>query len=272
MKAYFQFLLRMSEDILKNTGRIWSLAVFQYKLANKEMFLGRLWKLITPFIQIGVYWLVFGVGLREGRPVDGVAYVVWLVCGLTPWFCIRAAVIRASNAIYSKAGVLSRSNIPCYLLPISTVWSVFLNEAWTLLLMFIIIFANGCVLTATCVGLIYFIACSLALLSAVGLIASVLVMLARDFQIVIQLIMRLLFFVSPIIWQGSSKMPEAFQIFDRLSLVAYIIRGYRSSLLYHTWFFEDIPLMLNFWGTVLMLYMIGAALQMKMGKRILDFI
>ena len=266
------FLKDMTWDILRNTRRIWSLAVFQYKLSNKEMFLGRLWKLITPFIHIGVYWLVFGVGLRQGRPVDGVSYVVWLVCGLTPWFCINSSITKSANSIYSKAGVLSRSNIPGYLLPFSTVWSIFLNEAWTLLLMFIILLVNGGSLTVTAFGLIYYIFCMLALLSVVGLIVSVLVMLARDFQVIIQLVMRVFFFISPIIWQGSSSMPEAFQTFDRLSLFAYIIRGFRSSLLYNRWFFQDVPLMLNFWITVLVLYLIGAALQKKMGKRILDFV
>ena len=272
MESYFAFLIRMTADIFRDFKRIWSLAVFQYKQSNKEMFLGRLWKLVTPFIHIGVYWLVFGVGLREGRPVEGVRYVVWLVCGITPWFCINSSVSKTSTSIYSKAGVLSRSNIPSYLLPISSVWSVFLNEAWTMLLMFIIIFANGCALTVTGFGLVYYLICELALLSAVGLIVSVLVMLARDFQVVIQLVMRLFFFVSPIIWQGSGNMPAAFQTFDRLSLIAYIVRGFRSSLLYDTWFFQDVPLMLNFWGTVLLLYLIGAALQRKMGKRILDFL
>lgn len=263
---------QMTADIFRNTRRVGSLAVFQYKLSNKEMILGRLWKLVNPFIQIGVYWLMFGVGVREGKPVDGVTYVVWLVCGLTPWFFIRSAITKASNAIFSKASVLSRSNIPCFLLPISAVWSEFLNEAWTLLLMFIILFGNGCRLTITSLGLIYYIICAVALMSAVGLITSVLVMLARDFQVVITLVMRLLFFISPIIWQGSVKMPAAFQTFDRLNLIAYVVRGFRSSLLYNTWFFRDIPLMLYFWGAVFVLYLIGGALQMKMGKHFLDFL
>ena len=262
----------MTGDILRNSRRIWSLAVFQYKLSSKEMFLGRLWKLITPFIQIGVYWLVFGIGLREGRPVDGAPYVVWLVCGITPWFCINSAVVKASNAIFSKSEVLSKSNIPSSLLPISTVWSVFLSESWTLLLMFIIYFAHGCMPTVTILGVLYYLLCSLALLCAISLITSVLVMLARDFQVVIQMVMRLMFFVCPIIWQGGGKMPQAFQVFDRLNLFASIIRGFRESLLYDTWFFRDIPMLLIFWGTVLLLYLIGGALQMKLGKRILDYL
>ncbi len=272
MNAYLRFVLRMSSDILKNTKRIWSLSVFQYKLANKEMVLGRLWKLINPFIQIGVYWLVFGVGLRLGKPVDGVPFVVWLVCGITPWFIINSSIIKGSNAIYSKATVLSRSNIVPSLLPVSAVWAEFLNYFWTLLLMLIIMFANGCMLTITFLGIFYYLFCALALLSTVSLITSVLVMLARDFQIVIQLVMRLLFYVSPIFWQGASSMPAAFQVFDRLNLIAYIIRGFRESMLYNTWFFQDMTMVLFFWGSVLLLYLVGAWFQKKMGKNILDYL
>ena len=272
METYFHFLLKMTGNILKNARRIGSLAVFQYKLSNKEMALGRLWKLITPFIQIGVYWLVFGVGLRDGRPVDGVPFVVWLVCGITPWFIINSAITKGANAIYSKATVLSRSNISPYLLPISAVWAEFLNYSWTLLLMLIIILANGCVPTITFLGVFYYIFCALALLSAISQITSVLVMLARDFQMVIQMVMRLLFYVSPIFWQGASTMPGAFQVFDRLNLIAYIIRGFRYSLLYNTWFFQDMPMLLFFWGMVLLFYLVGAALQRKLGRNILDYL
>lgn len=272
MMAYFHYLIQMTADILKNTRRIWSLAVFQYKLSNKEMFLGRFWKLVTPFIQIGVYWLVFGVGLRNGAPVDGVPFVVWLVCGITPWFIINTAITRAANAIYSKAAVLSKSNILPHLLPFSAVWSVFLNNSWTLLLMLIIYFANGCRPTITFLGVFYYLFCALAFLSAISLITSVLVMLARDFQIVIQMIMRLMFYVCPIFWQGGSKMPGAFQVFDRLNPIAYVIRGFRYSLLYNTWFFRDLPMMAFFWGLVLLLYLIGARLQMKLGRNMLDYL
>ena len=272
MEAYFRYLRQITGGILKNTRRIASLAVFQYKLSNKEMFLGRLWKLITPFIQIGVYWLVFGVGLRNGRPVDGVPFVVWLVCGITPWFIINSSITKGANAIYSKAAVLSRSNIASYLLPISAVWAEFLNYSWTILLMLVICFANGCYPTITFLGLFYYLFCTVALLSAVGLITSVLVMLARDFQMVIQMTMRLLFYVCPIFWQGGAAMPGAFQVFDRLNLIAYIIRGFRGSILYDTWFFQDIPMMAVFWGTVLLLYLIGSGLQMKLGRNILDYL
>ena len=272
MEAYLHYLAGMTASILRNTRRIGALAVFQYKLSNKEMFLGRLWKLIMPFVQIGVYWLVFGVGLRNGSPVDGVPYVVWLVCGITPWFIINSSITKGANAIYSKATVLSRSNILPHLLPLSAVWSQFLNYSWTLLLMLIIFFANGCTLTITALGVFYYLFCALALLSAVSLITSVLVMLARDFQNVIQMVMRLLFYVSPIFWQGGAQIPGAFQVFDRLNLIAYIIRGFRYSLLFNTWFFEDMPLLAFFWGVVLLLYLIGAGLQMKLGRNILDYL
>ena len=272
MEKYPQFLIRMTSDILRNTRRLWSLAVFQYRLSNKEMVLGSFWNLVTPFIQIGVYWLVFGVGLRNGQPIDNVPFVVWLVCGVTPWFFINTSVTRAANSIFSKATVLSRSNMLPYLLPVSSVWSVFLSYSWTIALMLIICLIKGCFFTWTAFGLIYYLLCAIALLTALSLITSVLVMLARDFQIVIQLIMRLLFFVSPVFWRGGSSMPGAFQLFDRLNPVAIIIRGFRDSLLFNTWFFSDVFLIIYFWGLVFVLYLLGAGLQRKLGRNIFDYL
>ncbi len=267
-----QFVSRMTKDILRNSRRLWSLAVFQYKLSNKEMVLGNFWRLVTPFIHIGVYWLVFGVGIRNGQPIDGVPFVVWLVCGVTPWFIINSSVAKAAASIYSRAAVLSRSNMLPYMLPVSSVWSCFLTYSWTLGLMLIIYLAKGCVPTWTAIGLIYYLLCADAFLTALGLINSVLVMLARDFQTVITLVMRLLFFVSPVFWRGAASMPAAFQVFDRLNPVAIILRGFRDSLLFNKWFFEDLPLIAYFWGLVLILYLIGAAFQRKLGRNILDYL
>ncbi len=272
MVDFLHFLLKMTKDILQNSRRLWSLAVFQYKQANKEMFLGNFWRLVTPFIQIGVYWLVFGIGLRNGQPIDGVPYVVWLVCGITPWFIINTSISRAASSIYSKAAVLSKSNMLPYLLPVSSVWSVFLSFSWTMGLMLIIYFAKGCIPTWTAFGLIYYLVCALAFLTTLGLINSVLVMLARDFQTVIQLVMRLMFFISPVFWRGAETMPKTFQFFDRLNPIAIILRGFRDSLLFNKWFFQDLPLMVYFWGLVFVLYLLGAALQRKMGKNILDYL
>lgn len=272
MKSYLRFLGRMTADIFGNFRRTFALAIFEYKLGTKNLVLGQLWKLLNPLIQTGVYWLVFGIGIRSGNPIDGVPYVVWLTCGLTPWLIMSRSVTTPANSIYTKASILTRANIPTYLVPFSAVIAVMLDSGWSVAILAVIFLGNGCIPTWTVFGLLYYFLCILAFAFASSLITSVLVMLARDFNQLIQAVMRMVYFLSPIFWKPGHALPEAFLLFDRCNPFGYVIRGFRNSLLFNTPFWEDTQGMLIFWSIVLVLYLLGAVCQSKLRKNLLDFL
>lgn len=272
MREYIRSLWQMTRDIGCNIKRIAALAYFQYRIGTKDFFLGEIWKLLTPFIQIGAYWLVFGIGLRSGLPIDGIPYVVWLTCGVAPWYWMNSCIARSASSIYGKAAMLTRSNIPTCLIPLSSVLASAMDSGWSFLLMLIIYFANGCMPTASALGLLYYIFSGLMFLSVCSLITSALVMLARDFQKLIQAVMRLMFFLSPIFWKPGKTLPGAFHAFDICNPFGYIIRGFRNSLLYNTSILSDGRETIIFWCIVLVLYLIGSSFQSKMRKNLLDYL
>ena len=55
------------------------LARYETRAKYKDHSLGVLWDVINPVMQIATYWLVFGIGLRQGGATDGVPYIAWLV-------------------------------------------------------------------------------------------------------------------------------------------------------------------------------------------------
>lgn len=272
MREYIRFLIQMTKDILTNSHRTLALAKFEYSLDTKGLFLGQLWKLLNPVIQIGAYWFVFGVGIRSGQPVDGIPYVVWLTCGLTPWLIMNQGIADGAASIYSKAATLTRSNIPTCLIPISSSWAVLMDSAWTVLLLVVIFLGNGCALSWHALGLLYYSVCMLAFLTTLNLVTSVLVMLARDFQNLIRAILRILFFLSPIFWSPGKNLPKIFQIFNLCSPLSYVINGFRDSLLYATPFWDKPKETLVFWVTILALYLTGALCQSRLRKNLLDFL
>lgn len=272
MKNYLLSLKQMTKDIFGNLRRIAALAYFEYKLGTKDMFLGGLWKILSPFIQIGAYWFVFGIGLRNGAPIGGIPYVVWLTCGVTAWSWLSGCINQTAGSIYRKAAMLTRSNIPTCLIPLSSVLAKTLDNGWTIAFMLMIYFANGCMPTSTAWGLLYYLFCGLIFLSVCSLITSALVMLARDFQKVLQAVMRLMFFLSPIFWRPSYSLPEAFRLFDFCNPFGYVIRGFRNCLLYNTSILSAWRNGIAFWMIVAILYLIGSAFQSKMRKDLLDYL
>lgn len=272
MYDYLCFLVQMTKDIFSNGHRVLSLAKFDYRLGTKGLFLGQLWKLLNPIIQIGAYWFVFGVGIRNGRPIDNFPYVVWLTCGLTPWIIMNQGIGDGALSIYSKASALTRANIPTCLIPVSSSWTVLMDNVWTILIMIVIFLGNGCKLSIYAFGLIYYSLCMLVFLATLNLVTSVLVMLARDFLNLIRAVLRILFFLSPIFWNPGHGLPAVYHVFELCNPFAYIITGFRDSLLYQIPFWEKTREMMIFWVLTLGFYLFGALCQSKLRKNLLDFL
>jgi len=270
LKEYLRYLIKTTGEVFKNMPRIISLAKFEYELGSRDMFMGKLWKVISPLIQIGVYWLVFGIGIRQGSPVDGYPYEVWLICGITPWFFVNKGIMQGAGSIHRKATLLTKINAPTEIVPISNVFANFFDFIWSIALMLIIYFVKGCKISWAMINLIYYILFVICFLIAISLITSVLVMMARDFGKILEMLLRLLFFLSPIMWRPGKMMPEAFWVFDRFNPIGYVINGFRNSMLYDICFYEDMQSVVIFWGMILILYMIGIAFQRKLRNNILD--
>ena len=236
------------------------------------MFLGQLWKLLNPFIQIGAYWLVFGIGIRQNREIDGIQYVVWLTTGYTAWFMINRGITIGANSIYQKGNLITRSNIPAFIIPVSDILAVVMDSLWTIGLMFIIFFAYGYSPNIHMLNLLYYTIYSFAFIVSISFIFSALVMLARDFRQIVAIVMRLMFFLSPITWRPGDNMPAFYKAFHKYNPIAYAINGFRDSMLYNKDFYSNLNDLRVFLILLLVLYLIGAACQKKLRNNILDYL
>ncbi|HJR89919.1 MAG TPA: ABC transporter permease [Aeromicrobium sp.] len=137
-------------------GLVWTLAQRDLKARFKGTLLGWLWSLIVPLATLGLYVLVFGVIFRaQVEPMGNgraPSYAVWLFLGLIVFNFFSLGMLRASESLWSLAGVLNRVRVPI-LAPILAglvsvglqtmvelmlylgVLAAFLNVGWTWLLL-----------------------------------------------------------------------------------------------------------------------------------------
>lgn len=272
MKQYLSFLGSMTLDLLRHGREIGTLAQFEYRLQTNDLFLGKLWNLLRPLMQIGVYWLVFGLGLRNGAPIDGVPYLCWLTSGVVLWGLLNTGILHSSTVIYSKAQVLVYASIPTYWLPVSSVLAEMKQAVWDLLLLLLICLCSGWRPTQFLLYLPYLLVCLCAFLTATALLCSVLVLFARDFQRLIAMGLRFCFFLSPVFWKPNRNLPVLFQYFDLWNPFAYLLQGGRYTLFGSGASFVDPHAALRFWCVTLLLYALGALLQKRIRRNLLDFL
>ena len=257
-------------EIWKNRARMLRVVWYDIKIENRSLYLGTLWKIITPLIQLSIFWFVFGIGIRGGMPIDGFPFIIWLLCGLVPWFLIRGGIITGAMSISAKAAMIFKIKYPVATVPIGAV-IINMYDHLVMLGVLIIIFAfHGVFPNLYWLNLLYYSIFVFVFLSSLALVTSVVVQLANDFGRLITSLMQLLFFLTPILWQ-ENNVPQWARPFFIINPVRYVVNGYRYALLYEVNFWERPLLMISFWSMVVIILLIGCWLQRKYATRFVDW-
>ena len=85
---------------------------------NAHTLLGGIWLLLNPVLQVGVYFLVFGVIMPIDRGVD--QYLVFLTIGVFVFFYSQRIISEAARSVVVNLGLIRTLRFPRATLPIST--------------------------------------------------------------------------------------------------------------------------------------------------------
>ena len=266
MTAFFDVL----SEIWKNRLRMLRVVGYDIKIENRSFYLGTLWKVLTPFFEIGTFWLVFGLGIRGGAPVDGFPFIIWMLAGIAPWFFLNRAITNGASSINAKGSIIFRINYPIPTVPVGAVVHALYDHIILLVIVAVIFMVHGTLPNLHWLNLLYYIFYTFVLAVAISMILSVIVRLAHDFNRLIPPILRLIFFLTPILWQETYLPAWALRIFA-FNPVRYIVVGFRGSMLYGNNFFDFPMRAVFFWSATLVLLVFGCWLQRKYSRRFADW-
>ena len=264
------------KEQFQHFGMIRRISKYEEKATYQSHYLGLLWQFLNPAIQIGIYYLIFGLGLRKGKSVDGVPFIIWMLIGMITWFFLSASILGTSNSIYKQVGLVSKMKFPVSILPSINIYSNFVSYRVTMGILLAAIFIAKIPITIYWFQYIYYFICMIAFLYAFGILNATITILVRDYHIMLQSIMRLLFYLSGTIWDFSTmaqfkSLQWLIKILE-LNPLYYIINGFRDSFLSRTWFWEKGTQTLFFWLLIGVVLTIGSHLHMKFRARFVDFI
>ncbi len=259
------------KENFQNRNRLFRLANYELRAQNNGTMFGVLWNLFNPALQIFVYWFVFSVGLSTSAPRGGYPYIIWMIVGIIPWFYISNTLTSVVTSIYSYSGILKRMYIPLSIVPVKSVLAALIGHFWAMIVVIAVIYASGFSVSGYWWQTFYFTFCSLIFLIGYGLFSSAITVLFKDFQKIMSSVIRLLFYITPVVWV-QENLPEKFQFILKLNPFAYIIDGYRDSLLYGRNLMWHWKQGVFFWIITLALFIIGCNIHMKFRKKFIDLI
>lgn len=202
----------------------------------KGSFLGILWSFINPLLQVVVYWIVFPYLMGRGA-MDGENYLIYLITGLIPWSFFMTTVASGTTIIKANAGIIKKVYFPREILPISTVASGLVNFfiSCIIIICFLIGTGTGISVQILLVPVIALVEATLAL--GIVFILSALNAYIQDIENIVQFILNMLMYGTPIIYQ-LKQFSSAGLLYKLIELnpMTVIINAYRDAFMYHEWF------------------------------------
>lgn len=261
------------KEQLVNLGMIIRISKYEDRAAYQNHYLGLIWQILNPIIQIGIYYLIFGVGLNGGRNVDGTPFFVWLLIGIVTWFFLRGTILSGSTSIVKKIMMVSKMKFPLSILPSIAMASQFMTYVIMMGILVIVLFLFQIPLTLYWVQYGYYLGAMIIFLYAVSLLNATITVLVRDYHQMLQSTIQVLFYLSGVIINiKSSHFPTWVKNGVELNPLFYIIDGFRDTFLSKRWFWERGTSTLFFWALVGLLLVVGTQLHMRFRKRFIDYL
>lgn len=266
-------VLTILKEQVNNVGIIFRVSKYEEKATYQSHYLGLIWQFLNPLIQIGIYYLVFGLGVQRGRSVNGVPFLPWMLIGVIAWFFVNASILGGSNSIYKKITMVSKMKFPVSILPSINITSNLISYGWMMAILLLVLPAFDIHPSIYWIQYFYYFICMIAFLFAFSILNSTITILIRDYHIMLQSIIRLLFYLSGAIWDIESRgFPKWLVRILQLNPIYYFVDGFRDAFLSREWFWEKPTLTLIFWGIVLFLLLVGSHIHLKFRARFMDFI
>lgn len=220
---------------------LWLLSGRDLKVRYSTSFLGYLWSVLDPLVMSAIYWFVFTQIFR--RDVGEEPYIVFLISALLPWVWFNSSVSDFTRAFKKDARLVRSTAIPRSIWVNRIVLSKGLEYLFSLPVLVIFIVVNLFVeqdpaqTVQVGWGVLWMpVAMFLqtVLLVGLGLLVAPLCVMYVDLERTTALILRAMFYATPIIY-NVSDLPGIAQTLGAFNPLAGIFMLYRMPFFPDQW-------------------------------------
>lgn len=203
-------------------------------------FLGYLWSVLDPLVMSLIYWFVFTQIFH--RSVGEEPYIVFLIVALLPWVWFNTSVSDFTRAFRKDARLVRSTAIPRSIWVNRIALSKGIEFLFSLPVLVLFAVFNGATVNW---GLLWFpvaVLLQVVLLVGLGLLVAPLCVLYTDLERTTALILRALFYASPVIY-SFSDLPAPFDTIGAFNPLSGIFILYRVGFFPDQW--QTIPVLIS---------------------------
>ena len=189
-------------DVARNRFLLRLIVRKELRVRYRGSVLGLFWSYVKPAVQFGVYFLALGVFLRLNQTLED--FAVYLFSGLVVLNFFGEAFGNAARSIVRNAPLVKKIYLPRELFPVATTYVAAIH----LLPQVVVLFVGALVagwrpsLEAVSSALLGF-AIVTVLVTGMGLLLSALNVYFRDFENIVDLLLLVVVWLSPVLYPWS---------------------------------------------------------------------
>lgn len=216
-------------ELYQYRALLWSLTLRELKARYRASVLGFLWTFLNPTLQMVVYSVVFTYVVAQ--KVE--AYSYFLFVGLLPWICYSSTLIGGTTAVSERRDLLTKVRFPAQVLPATVVLTHLINYLLSLPLMFVLGLLYGVFPTWHAILFLPLVLLQAFFSLALSYLLSAFNVAFRDLQHIVQNIVMLGFFLTPVLWEMQGKAEWIQTWIPLLNPISNIIVAYRDIFYHH---------------------------------------
>ena len=254
LKSFIYFL----SSIFKQRKIMYILIVRDFKSRYLSSFVGLPWAFIQPAMYILVIWFAFTFGIRGGQTESGGDFAPWLLMGLIPWMFISQTMVVSADSLNEYSFLIKKTKIPVAMIPIIKIFSGLIVHV--ILMIFIVILLMvyyGIYPTVYWFQIFYYLFALTFLLTGIAWFVSSVNVFIKDMAHVVNILVTMLFWATPIIW-SYSMLNGNYRYIALLNPFFYITQGYRYTFIEKRWFFEYTEMNILFWTFAILIFVVGS--------------
>jgi len=223
MKEIVLGTVELGRSLLTQNNVLWALVRKDLKEKYASSFLGLSWAVLRPLATVAIYAIFFGVVYNAHAPVEysRSPYIVFLMIGFTPFQVFSEVIGRSPSLLYSNISMITKMVFPYQLFSVSTLFSALIGAGINACIIAVLLAVYG---IGPQLSALWVIPASLLLLTlfSIGLswILSCIGVLIRDTDQIVNIILTLLIFLTPVFY--SHSMVE--QVQQKVPILALVFR------------------------------------------------
>ena len=213
--------------LLDRAAIIFRLAAYDFKAAYAGSVFGSLWAVAEPLVTVAVYWFVYTFAFG-GEDVGGVPYYLWLSVGMASWFFVAKGLTSVTSVFQDYSYLLKKMCFDKRILPIVRA----VSSLWTHLVFIVVVLIlaslNG--IFVNLIQLLSVVGITAVFVFSLGRILSLLCGKFKDIKNIIEVILNVGFWLTPVFW-NKDILNEEIENFVLLNPASVIIEAYRAAII-----------------------------------------